>query len=422
MKHKYLYILFSILIIACGTSKKAEMSKAPPTSYKHDSNTIHPEFTVFHASDNITELHYKINSKELLYTRPDGINFSSNLLITYRLYSNFDSKDVVDSSSVRLVDVNNDNSAKFLVGKMDVKAVTPRSYYLRINITDLNRNISVASGIELEKDSDLNRQNFLVKSKADDAPLFHNYFKLNEELLIQYKAKIGVTLFVRYYNREFPLAAPPFSVAEPRPFQYKADSLFSIQLDQNGVANFSTNKKGFYHFQLDTSKRIGLTLYNFSETFPDIKKAQDLVPPLRFITSKQEYDELTASTNPKAAVEKFWLNCTGNQDRAKEIIRKYYNRERDANLFFTSYIEGWKTDRGMIYLIYGAPNVIYRTAYGETWTYGEENNINSLSYTFSKVDNPFTDNDFILERSAVYKQNWGIAVDIWRQGRTYLQD
>lgn len=422
MKQNYFYMLCSILIFACGTSRKVESNKAPAASYKHDSNTIHPEFTVFHASDDVSELHYKINSKELLYTRPDGMNFSSNVLITFRLFSNFDSKDVVDSSSVRLVDVNNDNSSKFLVGKMDVKAVTPRSYYLRINITDLNRNISVASGIELEKDNDLNRQNFLVKSKTDDAPLFHNYFKLNEELLIQYKAKISVTLFVRYYNRDFPLAAPPFSVAEPRPFQYKADSLFSIQLDQNGVAKFATNKKGFYHFQLDTTKRIGLTLYHFSETFPDIKKAQDLVPPLRFITSKQEFDELSSSTNPKASVEKFWLNCTGNQDRAKEIIRKYYNRERDANLFFTSYIEGWKTDRGMIYLIYGAPNVIYRTAYGETWTYGEENNINSLSYSFSKVDNPFTDNDYILERSAVYKQNWGIAVDIWRQGRTYLQD
>ena len=422
MKQIYIYILFSILIFACGTSKKAEVSKAPAASYKHDSNTIHPEFTVFHATDEMTELHYKINSKELLYTRPDGMNFSSNVLITFRLFSNFDSKDVVDSSSVRLVDINNDNSAKFLVGKMDVKAVKPRSYYLRITITDLNRNISVASGIELEKDNDLNRQNFLVKSKVEDAPLFHNYFKLNEALTIQYKAKIAVTLFVRYYNREFPLAAPPFSVAEPRPFQYKADSIFSIQLDQNGLTNFSTNKKGFYHFQLYTTKRIGLTLYNFSETFPEIKKSPDLIPPLRFITSKQEYDELAASTNPKDAVEKFWLNCTGNQDRAKEIIRKYYNRERDANLFFTSYIEGWKTDRGMIYLIYGAPNVIYRTAYGETWTYGEVNNINSLSYSFSKVDNPFTDNDFILERSAVYKQNWGIAVDIWRQGRTYLQD
>ena len=421
MKRNCLYILFALILFACGTSRKIE-NKSPTSSYKHDENTIHPEFTVFHVSDNISELHFKINSKELLYTRPDGINFSSNVLISYRLYSSYDSKDVVDSSSVRLVDVNNDNLNKYLLGKMNMNAVSPRSYCVRINVTDLNRNISVSSFIDIEKTDDLNRQNFLVKSKNDDAPIFHNYFKLNEELVINYKAKIAVTLFVRYYNRTFPLAAPPFSVAEPRPFQYKADSLFSIQLDQNGVANFLPTKKGFYHFQLDTTKRIGLTLYNFSETFPEIKKAEDLVPPLRFITSKQEYDDLTVSTNSKAAIENFWMNCTGNQDRAKEIIRKYYNRVKDANLFFTSYIEGWKTDRGMIYLIYGAPNVIYRTAYAETWTYGEENNINSLSYSFSKIDNPFTDNDYTLERSAVYKQNWGMAVDIWRQGRTYLQD
>ncbi|MGZ4158392.1 MAG: GWxTD domain-containing protein, partial [Bacteroidia bacterium] len=124
----------------------------------------------------------------------------------------------------------------------------------------------------------------------------------------------------------------------------------------------------------------------------------------------------------RGSIEKFWLACTGSQDRAKEIIRKYYNRVKDANLFFTSYIEGWKTDRGMIYLIYGAPNVIYRTANAEVWTYGEENNINSLSYSFLKVNNPFSDNDYTLERSSVYKQSWGSAVDIWRQGRTYLQD
>ena len=421
MKRNCLYILLMLFVFACGTSRKVE-NKTSAATYKRDVNTIHPEFTIFHVSDSLSELHYKISSKELLYTRPDGFNFSSNLLISFRLLSSFDSKDVIDSASVRLVDVNHENFSKYLIGKMNVKALTPRSYFLRINITDLNRNISVATVLEIEKDNDLNRQNFLVKSNVDDAPLFHNYFKPNEELSITYKAKIAVTLFVRYYNRSFPLAAPPFSLVDPRPFQYKADSLFTIQLDQNGIAKFSASKKGFYHFQLDTTKKIGLTLYSFSETFPEIKKAEELVPPLRYITSKQEYDELSTSANPKASVEKFWMNCTGNQERAKEIIRKYYNRVRDANLFFTSYLEGWKTDRGMIFLIYGAPNVIYRTAYAETWTYGEENNINSLSYSFSKVDNPFTDNDYTLERSAVYKQNWGMAVDIWRQGRTYLQD
>ncbi|MGZ4053447.1 MAG: GWxTD domain-containing protein [Bacteroidia bacterium] len=421
MKKNLAYLLLAFVIIACGTSRKAE-NKAPASSYKHDPNTIHPEFTVYHVSDSISELYFKINSKELLYTRANGVNFSTNVLISYRLLASYDAKEVVDSSSVRLLDVNDESVTKDLIGKIKVKALTPHSYFLRVTVADINRNISVTNVLTIEKENDLNRQNFLVKSKALDVPVFHSYIKLDDPLTITYKAKIAVTVFVRYYNREFPLAAPPFSISDPRPFQYKPDSTYMLQLSKDGITDFVAHKKGFYHIQLDTTKRDGLTLFNFSENFPDIKKADEMVPPLRFITSRQEYDEISTSANPRGSIEKFWLACTGSQDRAKEIIRKYYNRVKDANLFFTSYIEGWKTDRGMIYLIYGAPNVIYRTANAEVWTYGEENNINSLSYSFLKVNNPFSDNDYTLERSSVYKQSWGSAVDIWRQGRTYLQD
>jgi len=125
---------------------------------------------------------------------------------------------------------------------------------------------------------------------------------------------------------------------------------------------------------------------------------------------------------PEKDEVKFVIANLQDWEFAKEIIRKYDKRVQDGNAYFTSYVEGWKTDRGMIYLIYGAPNVIYKTANSETWTYGEENNINSLTYVFSKVNNPFTDNDYSLDRSPNYKQAWYSAVDIWRQGRAYLQD
>lgn len=420
MNNRIIYTVFSLLVIACGTPRKANNTQT--NNYKHDVTTLHPQFVVFHVNDTLSELHYKIASKELLYTRPDGINFSSNVLISYRLLASYDAKEISDSSSVRLVDVNNNNSDQFLIGKMNVKAISPRSYFLRVTVTDLNRNTNITTVLPLEKESDLNRQNFLVRSKETDVPLFRTYFKPGEKLVINYKAKMGVNIYVRYYDRDFPLAAPPFSQAEPKPFQYRPDSTYTLQLSPSGSIDFTATKKGFYHLQLDTTKRDGITLFNFSEVFPEIKKAEDMVAPLRFITSREEYDELTASANKKAAVEKFWLNSTGNHDRAKEVIRKYYNRVQDANQYFTSYLEGWKTDRGMMYLIYGSPNIIYRTANSETWIYGEENNINSLQYSFSRVNNPFTDNDFTLERSTVYKQSWYVAVDIWRQGRTYLQD
>lgn len=421
MKKNIVYLLIVVIGLACGTPRKTSTITQTST-YKHDANTIRPQFVVFHVSDSISELHFKINSKEILYTRPDGIDFNSNVLISYRLLPSFDSKEIIDSSSVRLVDKNNDNSDKSLLGKLNIKALKGKNYVLRVTVTDLNRNTETQGVIAIEKENDLNRQNFIVTSNTSDAPLFRTYVKSDESVKISYKAKIGVTLYVRYYNRDFPLAAPPFSVSDPKPFQYRQDSLFTLQLSDEGNLQFTAAKKGFYHFQLDTTKREGLTLFHFSDVFPEVKKAEDMITPLRFITSKQEYDELLYSTNKKAAIEKFWLNSTGNQERAKEIIRKYYNRIQDANYYFTSYLEGWKTDRGMVYLIYGSPNVIYRTLTSETWIYGEENNINSLSYSFSKLNNPFTNNDYTLERSVVYKQSWYTAVDIWREGRTYLQD
>jgi GWxTD domain-containing protein len=421
MRTKILIVCIALLAFACGTTRKPTVTTQTNT-YKRDANTIRPQFAVFHISNSVSELHFKINSKELLYMRPDGINFYSNVLISYRLLPTFDSKEIIDSSSVRLVDLNNDGSDKSLIGKIDIKAMAGRNYVLRLTISDLNRNIETNGVILIEKDNDLNRQNFMIKTADNTAPLFKTYVKTNEEVIISYKAKISVDLFVRYYNREFPLAAPPFSVTDDKPFQYKQDSTFTLHLSEDGSTHFTASKTGFYHFQLDTSKREGVTLFNFSEAFPEVKKADDMVFPLRYITSKQEYEDLSTSTNKKAAIENFWLNSSGNQERAKEVIRKFYNRVQDANTYFTSYLEGWKTDRGMVYLIYGSPNIIYRYMNSETWIYGEESNINSLSYTFSKVNNPFTNNDYTLERSIVFKQSWYTAVDIWRQGRAYLQD
>ncbi len=408
------------MVLSCSTPRKP-VSSAKVSPYKKDVNTIHPEFEIFHLSDIISELHFKINSKELLYSRTDGINFSCNVLISYQLLDD-ESKSVSDTSSFRLVDINNDNADKFLVGKINFFARKTNNYYLHVTVNDLNRNNSIIKIIFIQKDNEINRQNFLVKSAETDLPLFHNYTKLGEKLRIIYKVRAPSKIYVRYYNRDFPIAAPPFSEFTLKPFQYREDSLFILELSSDGVIDFAATKKGFYHFQYDSTSHDGFTLYNFSGNFPDIKKAEDMIPPLRYITSRAEYNELIANPNKKAALDKFWLNNTGNHDRARGLIKKYYGRVQEANNYFSSYIEGWKTDRGMIFLIYGSPNLIYHTDHTETWTYGEENNVNSTTYTFVKVNNPFTDNDYILERSAFYKQSWFMSVDAWRQGRAFTQD
>ena len=128
---------------------------------------------------------------------------------------------------------------------------------------------------------------------------------------------------------------------------------------------------------------------------------------------------MEAYGNKKTAVDSFWVSAGGSHDRARVLVKKYYNRVKDANDYFSSYIEGWKSDRGLIYIIYGPPNVVYKSSGTENWVYGAENNFNSLTLTFVKVINPFTDNDYRLERSETFKTGWFNSVEMWRQGRVY---
>ena len=221
----------------------------------------------------------------------------------------------------------------------------------------------------------------------------------------------------RFYQREFELPTPPFSSDDPGTFEYDADSTFFIRQQSDSSFEIKMDRTGIYHLQLDTSTREGLTIFQFKGGFPKVKEVDDMIDPLRYLTTKQEFNKLEDEGRVKETVDDFWYAVAGSRDRARSNIRSYYNRIQEANQFFTSYVEGWKTDRGIIYAIFGPPNVIYKTLDSENWIYGEQNNVLSVNFTFYKVENPFTRNDFYLSRSPVYKSSWYRAVDSWRQGK-----
>jgi GWxTD domain-containing protein len=62
-----------------------------------------------------------------------------------------------------------------------------------------------------------------------------------------------------------------------------------------------------------------------------------------------------------------------------ELMEEYYSRVAYANKHFGHYVEGWKTDMGMVYIIFGAPMNIERHPFDinakpyEVWTYYEQN-------------------------------------------------
>ncbi len=415
------FIFLISRVDSCSNSKPRSSSNSNLSHiYKTEQNILHPKFAIFHRTNTTSELHFKVNSKELLYSKQAGSeNFTAHISIHYKLISSYETKDIIDSSTVDLTDPYS-KTPKDLIGKIDFSANFTNSYVLEIDFSDLNRNVTDKAFITVDKMDHNTRQNFLVLSAENKSPIFKNTIGKNEKIIIRYR-KSDTKVFVRYYHRDFPLPSLPFSYSNMIPFDYRADSLFTLQLDEKDTAGIVFKKQGFYHIQADTNTKDGLTLFRFYDEFPNVKTPEQLLKPLRYLTTKQEYDAMSSNKNLKAAVDSFWLSIGGSTDRGRELVKKFYNRVQNSNTYFSSYLEGWKTDRGLIYLIYGPPNVVYKNTDSENWVYGVENNPNSLTFPFIKVINPFTDKDYRLDRSQLFKTSWYNSVEAWRQGKIYSE-
>src|SRR5690606_37096907 len=162
-------------------------------------------------------------------------------------------------------------------------------------------------------------------------------------------------MWVRCFFREYPVALPPFSTKPPQIFSYTSDSSYSVSADNNGKFNINPLRYGIYHLQFDTMIKSGATLFHFDESYPEVTNTNLLIEALRYLTTAKEYDELMSADDKKAAVDDFWIKVSGSKERARFLIRMFYTRMQNANRFFPSYLEGWKTDRGMIYLVFGPP-------------------------------------------------------------------
>ncbi|MCB0429528.1 MAG: GWxTD domain-containing protein [Flavobacteriales bacterium] len=411
-------VLSLILISGCKLPTRIS-SQNLSYIYKTEDQSIHPIFTVFHVNDSLTRIHYKLNSAELLYSKKNHDQYIANVTMHATLVDAYEYETIRDSLTHRIEHLGNNAVQQLITGTFNVHAVSGKNYLLAIKTTDVNRGESALSYIEVNKEKQAGAQYYRVLESRKNLDILRRYTGNDEEITIQSGIPNTDSLFVRFYDRDFPLPAPPFSIVNPKAFSYRADSVFYLPLNTEHKLTTTLHKTGFYHFQADSSTQNGITLYSFGDNYPKVANSEGLIGPLRYLTTQQEYDHMMGEANPRMAAEDFWRGSGGSDERSRDLMHKYYSRVENANRYFTSYIEGWKTDRGLIYIIFGPPNVLYKTSSGENWIYGEEHNALSLQFTFTKVDNPFSENDFTLNRSPMYKNSWYRAVDTWRQGRIY---
>jgi GWxTD domain-containing protein len=356
-----------------------------------------------------------MDTDHLLYVRkPDG-TFGARFECHVDLLVSYDTPDIVDSSVfVRELDMEQRTPERTFRFELRVPSAVALA---RIRITDLNRGSSEVRYVAYNELLRQGRDAFLV-SRTDGEPVFGNRIRYSDSLLITFREEEVDSVWCKCYFRNFALAAPPFSFDLRAPFNHTPDSTFRLPVNGTAIAPFG--REGFYHLQADTSNREGCTLYSVEDGFPKVVTTRQMADALRYLCSRQEFAAIDTAANLRAAVDRFWLERSSwDEDRARILVRKYYNRVGNANRWFSSFTEGWRTDRGMIYVIFGPPNTVYRYSDSETWIYGTENSPASLNLLFVRVENPYTPNDFVLSRSPIYEAHWYRAVDLWRQGRAY---
>jgi GWxTD domain-containing protein len=243
--------------------------------------------------------------------------------------------------------------------------------------------------------------------ESNNGPLTNTFINADNN----YTISDSTSVIVSYYDDKFPTAAPGFSETLGKVAKtMNTDSIWRV----NGNATLNFPKPGLYLFQRDTTVANGLAV-RFERDYPRYTLIQNLPGPFIYICTKLEYDRLEAAKGDKRAFDRTVLTITGDTERAKQLIRSYFRRVELANQYFTSYKEGWKTDRGMIYIIFGQPDEVYKFYDREVWNY--DNALYKVSFDFVKSSSVFDPDNYVLIRNEKHKQVWYQVVDLWRNAR-----
>lgn len=409
--------LFATTLWGCSSAEKLAQDDLSDL-YSRDEIKIKIDHQVYHRDSSLSVLYMRIPASDLTYrVNPETSENEASSLIEVKVFpANPKFKRAVDSTVVRLKEINSGNENSYIHTALNMAIPHGYAYRAQLSVTDISSGKKQVTNFSIDKRNQYVRQNFLIFQTDKRLPLYNHY--LTRPTRLRVKNNQGKDMTVRYYNREFPLPPPPFSNYNPPPFKYEADSMFNVRATPD-FSILDVSKAGFYHILTDDSQKSGHTVFTFPAPFPVVSEPQQMFESLRYLTTEWEFREMRQRQNVREAMEKFWIDCAGSKERAREMIRTYYNRVEESNEFFTSYLEGWKTDRGLIHVVYGKPNIVYKGPNSETWIYGEDNNAMSLSFTFIKVVNPFTENDFRLKRDENYKASWYRAIESWRNGRIY---
>ncbi len=420
------------LLASCATVKETYDPKDLSYLYNPLRNRINPRYSIFNESDDRSVVSIKFFTSDLFFSEanPAGVPMAQMAVIA-KLYNMSYERTLADTAYYDLNIIKSPDREEYLY-KIPVKVQKGNDYVVELKIYDKIRNFMVQSFIPFSTTSETNRYNFYVKSYPSGNEMLKNVVRKDEYFNVVYGRGKVDSLYISVLKAQAGIPWPPSMVLPEKPPPSKPDTIVAVPYSDTLQLMFPS--EGIYFITTSREYNEGFTMFNFGDNFPSMTNPAEMIRPLAYLVPESKIDSMLNSPKPKVALDEFWLSCGGgNVEKARELIRIYYTRALFANYYFTSWKEGWRTDRGMIYIIYGPPDKLYKAADVETWGYkkpvvrtnwGTRFSVKEdyLFFTFKKKPNIFTDNDYSLSRSETVVSYWDKAVQSWRKGIVFRLD
>lgn len=252
--------------------------------------------------------------------------------------------------------------------------------------------------------------NFLC-FQTEDSTRMHDDFKVGDQVKVDGKLPSDSLYFMYQYMPE------SFSTAVPPMVMELTGGSEELNINKTKVPADSISLDSLSHLvfiQNDSASSVGQAFFVSEGSYPKLTQVEKVVIPLVYISTHEEYRDITIAEDKKDAFESFWLDLIPSKKIAANTIKEYYQRIEEANSIFTSYKEGWRTDQGMIYTIYGPPDEVLKKESEEIWKYTVYQG--DITFTFAKQKNLFTQHHYVLQRDQTYAGLWFSEVKKWRKG------
>ena len=194
--------------------------------------------------------------------------------------------------------------------------------------------------------------------------------------------------------------------------------------------NLPMPRTGNYRFEVNVTNADAeaTTLFKAREFnittpyFPGVRNMHEFAEPLVYLMGRREYERLMAIEDPdslKQQVDLFWLKDMRNSNRARQVIELYYSRVEQANKQFSNFKEGWKTDMGMVFILFGPPYFVENYLDTSIWyySYNRADPLTTFRFYRPKVsDQFFPYQHYILQRQRYYHSVEYDLIESWKRG------